>query len=568
MKFVIRALTGLVWFSITMGMIGYGGWRLYTAAQDNGSRRPAQARERSFSVEVARLESSVVTPVITAYGQVRAWRMLEVRAAGKGPIVELSRNFRDGALVAKDELLFRIDPVEYQRRVGDAKAALAQARADAADARAGLELASAETLSAREQFELKISELQRSTRLKAEGFVARTALDTAKHAVAAAEQSLHSRRKAELTARTRIQSSALAVERAQISLADVEKALGDAQYRAPFSGALTNVVVTLGKRVSQNEMLGVLIDPASLEVSFRVNDEEFGRLLDAGRDGALKPLPLKITLDLGARSVEVEGRLERAAAVTDLAKGGRVLFATISPQSGNMLRPGDFVSVAISEEPLSNVAAIPASAATDDGRIFVLSEGDRLLEVKTRVVRRQGNEIILADAPIGREFVKARQAFLAAGVQVRPRRVGAPALEAPATLALSDKRRAALIDFIKGSGRMPDEVKARILARLARAEVPKELVERFEARMAAGAGLAVGKNVASGTAGAPTAHANTTGDETIVLSAEKRAAYIAYVKSQGRMSDPARERLLGVLQNSAVPRSVIERLEERMRSAH
>lgn len=481
MKFLGRALSGLLLFSVTIGLVGLGVWRLYNAVDETASRRPSQVRERDYNVDVATLEAGIVTPVISAYGQVRAWRMLEVRAAGKGPIIEISRNFRDGAIVAEGELLFRVDPADFERRVKDAEVALAQAETEWAESKDTLSLSVAEVGTAQRQLVLKKSDLQRKTGLMGKGFVAETALEAAKHEAENAQQTLNTKLKSRITARMRIRSGQLAVERAKIVLEDVRKSLRDTAYRAPFAGPLNDVIATLGKRVSENEKLGILIDPASLEVSFRVSDEEFGRLLDDGTAGTLKPLTVKIRLDLGARVISIDGFLDRAASITDLAKGGRTVFARIAPGAGLQIRPGDFVTIEVFEEPLNNVVRLPVDSFTDDGKIFLLADGDRLELHQARILRRQVDSVIATGVPVGREYVRTRQPFLAAGVKVRPLRTGAP--PPPTHLALSKERRAALVAFVRQNRRMPDQVKQRILERLAQPKVPIDMVERFEKRM-------------------------------------------------------------------------------------
>jgi multidrug efflux pump subunit AcrA (membrane-fusion protein) len=484
MKFLGRALSGLVLFSVTVGLIGLGVWKIYSAVDETGNRRPSQARERDYNVDVATIAAGTVTPVISAYGQIRAWRMLEIRAAEKGPIIDISRNFRDGAIVKAGELLFRVDPTDFARRVRDAEIALAQAKTDWSEAKDTLSLSAADVKIARRQLALKKSDLQRKTELKRKGFVAEATLEATKNETENAQQALSTKLQSQITAGMRIQSGGLAVERAKIILEEANKALRDTVYLAPFAGPLNEVIATLGKRVSENEKLGVLIDPASLEVSFRVSDEEFGRLLADGTAGTLRALTVKIRLDLGSRKITIDGFLDRAASVTDLAKGGRTVFARIAPGAGLQIRPGDFVTVEVFEEQLNNVVRVPVDAVTDDGKIFLLADGDRLEVHQARILRREVNSVIVTGVPIGREYVKARQPFLAAGVKVRPLRSGAP--PPPTHLVLSKERRDALIAYVKSRRRMPDHVKERILKRLAQPKVPIAMVERFEKRMKGG----------------------------------------------------------------------------------
>lgn len=537
---------------LTLGLIGIGVWRLTSASEEIGSRPRTPAQERVFNVDVGTLEARTVTPVITAFGQVRAWRKLEIRTAESGPIIEISPNFRDGAIVSENELLFRIDPADHLRRVRDAEVALELAKANLAEASDALPLAVAEVRNSRRQLALKKNNLQRQSRLKGRGIVAEASVDTAELDVNVAEQSLTTKQKAELTARARIRSEELAVERARIGLADADKALQDTVYRAPFSGPLTEVVATLGKRVSQNEKLGVLIDPASLEVSFRVSEEEFGRLLSDGLSGTLRKLRVTAQIDLGTRQITFDGVLDRAASETDLTAGGRTIFARIDADLGLQIRPGDFVSVKVFEEPLENMAVIPAVAATTEGEIFLVTDDNRLELRKTDIVRWQADTLLVRNVPFGREYVAARQPFLAAGVKVKPVRAGAPT--EPTHMRLSDDRRNRLIKAVESRTRMPDFVKQRLLETLKKPEVPIAMVERMESRM----------RMAAARRGTQSSESDG-GGEMIALSDERRAALTRFVTDHPRMPTDVKQRLLARLAEPKVPAAMVERLESRLR---
>ncbi|MFN6952021.1 MAG: efflux transporter periplasmic adaptor subunit, partial [Albidovulum sp.] len=149
----------------------------------------------------------------------------------------------------------------------------------------------------------------------------------------------------------------------------------------------------------------------------------------------------------------------------------------------------DFVTLEIAEPPLEGVAQVPAQAVGNDGKLLVLGEGDRLEAVPAEVLRRQGNDVILrVGALAGREIVLERTALLGAGILVRPvrdqeSRVPAAAVGTAALVELSPERRAALIAFVEDSATMTEAAKAAVLARLREARVPREIVQRLEARM-------------------------------------------------------------------------------------
>lgn len=501
---------------LTVGLIAGGVYQLRSASPDGDGRRGAPpARERAFEVVTTVATDAPFTPTIVAYGEVRAWRNLEIRAAAAGPISTLSPSFRDGAVVRKGELLFEIDPRDAKRGVRDAEVALAQANAELSEAEDLLSLKELEAVTAERQLELRSNELERKKRLSKQGFVSSTEADDAAMAVVTQEQALATRRQVALTARRRIEAAALARDRAQIALDDARKALEDTAYRAPFDGPLADVVATLGRRVAVNERLGLLIDPSALEVAFRVRDDELARL--SGPNGELLDLPVTVLLSLGARTVNVKGQLARAAATSDINEGGYTLYAHITGQADWTLRPGDFVEVQVNEPALNGVL-LPASAVNDAGQVFMVADGNRVREIDAEVLRRQGENVLVSGLPEAAQIITSRQPYLARGVKVRPRAAevqvasssaasgdGGPSAAAPVNpsggrapaspeaasddnglIALTAERRANLVAFIESRKRLPAPMKTRILDRLAQPEVPKRLVDRIEQRMQGG----------------------------------------------------------------------------------
>ncbi|MBU2360459.1 MAG: efflux transporter periplasmic adaptor subunit, partial [Alphaproteobacteria bacterium] len=151
------------------------------------------------------------------------------------------------------------------------------------------------------------------------------------------------------------------------------------------------------------------------------------------------------------------------------------------------LRPGDFVTVRVREASLDNVARLPATAVAADDTVLIVTAEDRLESRPVTVLRRQGDDVIIAAGDLaGLSVVSARTPLLGEGIGVRP--VG-PAGAAQATeadtsenVALDDARRARLKAFVTDSG-MPDDAKARILAQLDADQVPAATVARLESRM-------------------------------------------------------------------------------------
>ncbi|MGM0586314.1 MAG: efflux RND transporter periplasmic adaptor subunit, partial [Pseudomonadota bacterium] len=281
---------------------------------------------------------------------------------------------------------------------------------------------------------------------------------------------------------------------ARLAVDDAERALAETEMRAPFAGLLTDVAAAPGRRVSANERLAVLVDPTRLEAAFPVSNAEYARLLDA--TGALAERPARVSLETGdGQAAEMPAQLIRAGAAAGAGRTGRTLFARLTPEAGRLLREGDFVAVRLQEPPMEKVAVLPAAAATEDGRILVVGEDDRLEERAVSIQRRQGDRLVVAGAPFGARVVAVRKPQLGPGVKVEvlgP--AGAPAGGAEDRLAaaegdfiaLSEDRRARLVRLVRADAELAEAEKARLLDHLSAPRAPRDVVERLEARASGG----------------------------------------------------------------------------------
>lgn len=487
MRFLTRSLLGLFLAALTAGLLAIAALQLKTAIEiANAPAPPARpAEERAFTARVMTLEPERIAPRMTAYGEIRATRRLELRSAAGGEIVELAPQFADGATVTEGELLVRIDPADAQSARDLAQTQLRQAEVEARDAARGLVLARDDLAAAEEQRALRIQALDRQRELDSRGLGMAADTEAAELALSSANQSVVARRQAVALAEARTDKAAAAIDAARLTLAEAERRLADTELRAGFTGVLSGVTAVAGGLVANGEKLGELIDPTALEVAVRLSTAQFARLID--EEGRLRPLPVTAALEVPGGRLEATGRLARVDAAVGEGLSGRLVFATLDAGPG--FRPGDFVTLEIAEPPLDGVAQVPAQAIGSDGNLLVLGEGDRLEAVPAEVLRRQGNDVILrVGALAGREIVLERTALLGAGILVRPVRdqeSRLPQAEArtDTMVELSPERRAALIAFVKDSEAMTEAAKAEALARLREPRVPSEMVDRLEGRM-------------------------------------------------------------------------------------
>lgn len=491
MRFLARSLIGLLLAALTAGLVGYGAWRATVAMQsDEGDGAPQARAERVHAVQVGVLEATSLRPTVTAYGEVRSARKLEVRALRGGRVTALAPEFRDGGRVAAGELLLQVDPAAARSDVARARIALREAEAEAGLAAGAVILARRDLQGAERQLRLRRRAEARQTDLRRRGVGTEQAVEAAELAVAAAEQQTVVRELALSNARSRKLQADIARDRAALALEDAQRALAETEVRAPFAGLLSDADIALGRQINPGERLAVLLDPAAFEASVPVTNAEYARLLNV--EGVLPSRPAVATLELGGQAASFAARLDRADAASGQGRTGRTLFVQIEEDAGAALKEGDFISVEIAEDMLDDVAQAPASAVDEDGEMLIVDADERLRAARVRVLRRLGDAVIVAQAPFGARYVLARTPRLGAGIKVRP--LGPPGLGGPALassdglVTLTSDRRAALAALVAATERLTPDRKAEFLARLEAQEIERDVLDRLEKIEAADAG--------------------------------------------------------------------------------
>ena len=482
MRFLRRSLTGIFLLAVTLALLAWAGEMVRGAvtARMNEEPRSFPQRERVLAVNVVTLEPQTIVPELTVFGELRSQRTLDLRSATGGTVIEVSDALVEGGTVKKGQLLLRFDPVEVQAARDSIDADLQDAQAEVRDADRALILAQDELNASRAQADLRTQALTRAQDLSQRGVGTAAAVEAAELAASSAQAAVLSRRQSLASAQARIDQATTRLARVQINVSQAQRDMADTEVFAAFDGTLADVTVSPGGRLTANERFAQLVDPTLLEVSFRVSTSQYARLLDDA--GALIKAPLGVTLDVSGVNLRAIGQITREGATVGAGQTGRLLFARLDAAPG--FRPGDFVTVRIDEPALNGVALVPASAVAADETVLVIAQEDRLRSAQVTLLRRQGDDVIIAlGESAGETIVAERSPLLGEGIKVRPIRPGQVDAEPEdEMITLDAERRAKLIAFVS-EGRMPDDVKTRIIGQLEADEVSSQTVTRLESRM-------------------------------------------------------------------------------------
>jgi multidrug efflux pump subunit AcrA (membrane-fusion protein) len=478
MRFLIRSIIGLGLVVLALGLLLAAGWIIRDARQPQEAQggRPGQgAEERVFTAAVLTITPSEIAPILTAYGEVRALRSVELRAGAAGEVIWLAEGLADGRAVKAGEVLLRIDPAEAQAARDLATADLARAQAEADESTRALTITRDELTAAQAQAELRAQALTRQRDLLARGIGSDAAVETAALAASSADQAVLSQRSAVSQGETAVALAATAVDQARIALDQAERALAETEVKATFDGLLDTVTVGLGGKVSAGEVLAQLIDPGALEVAFRVPTAAFGALVD--ENGQVLPLKTTARLDSGSAALTAQGQLTRAGAAVGSGQTGRLVYAALDGRPP--LRPGDFVTLSIGLRPLTEATTLPAAAIGGDGQLLVLGLEDRLESAEALVLHRQGDDVIIdARALAGREVIRNRTALLGAGIKVNPVRP-----DDAAAVQLDQGQKATLLAQIQTSTSLDDQERAEFLKLVEEGRVTGAALRDLQARL-------------------------------------------------------------------------------------
>jgi RND family efflux transporter MFP subunit len=291
---------------------------------------------------------TIITPVATPYqpsvrlnGVVEARTLTSIIPQVAGRVTRVSSGFRQGASVARGDVLFQIDPSDYRLAVERTLAEIEVARSDLARLEAE---AAAEREIWQDQFpNRQIPDL-----------IARIPQIAA--------------------AKARIKSGNAARQAAELSLARTT-------VRAPFDARILDTQLDVGQVVNGNAAVGTMFSVDSVEIAVPVSAQE-RKLIGPLNGQTVTVLPPD------AADAPIPGRVLRvAAALDERTRLGTLFVATDNPAA---LTVGEFVEVQINGADASDAYRVPAGALTSRDRLWVVADG-RLVPRTVDVVGREGD---------------------------------------------------------------------------------------------------------------------------------------------------------------------------------
>ena len=361
-----------------LGLIAHDYWPGLSAPA-TGATPPAQ---KAFVMPVPVVAVARRTiPIYRDYvGATEAIRSVALQAKVTGYLA--ARGAVDGADVGPGELLYRIDPRDFQAALDQVKA---QAQRDAA----ALDYARANQ--------------QRNATLSKSGWATKDSYD-------------------QVTSAMRQSEASLAADQAAIRTAQL--ALGYTEIRAPFSGRIGRSLVHEGAMISAaGTSLNTLVQLDPIYATFNPSESDLALIEKYRTQG---PIAAELLLD-GEAEPRFRGTLTFLDNAVDRATGTIVARATIANPDRRLL-PGQFVRVRLrlGDQPDALLVPQVAVGSSQLGKfVYVVGAGSKVEQRLVTTGAADGDLVVVAKGLAeGDSVIVGNLQKIGAGAQVQPMPAG------------------------------------------------------------------------------------------------------------------------------------------------
>ena len=340
-------------------------------------------------------------------GTTNAIDSIDVKARVQGTLE--SAPFKEGSLVHQGQLIFTIQPTQYQAALESAQAQLLKGQADLATAQGTVPVVQAQADVDQKKASLDRANITvaRMRPLAADKAVPQKDLDNALTSQAAAVADLEGAeaqlKNATVTQPANIETAKAEILSAQASITNAKLNLSYTRIYAPVTGLIGFLVYDVGNVVggTGNEVLDTITTVDPIKVNFAVDENTYLSL--AGRDpktpgrGELLRQPIYVLLSNNT-TYEYPGRLYTVNPTLD-AKTGTISVEARFPNPNAVLRPGQFARVRLVVEQRPNAVLVPQTAVVQTqgaNTAYVLGKDD-VLDLRSLTLGPQYKNYVVVD---------------------------------------------------------------------------------------------------------------------------------------------------------------------------
>jgi len=332
-----------------------------------------QSRKGVVKVQTARVQRAAISAVVTASGEIRPKNYVNVGADAFGKIVKLY--VKEGDRVRQGQMLAQIENVQPRSDVEANQAGLAASKTDYEAAMANLSACEADFERAKADQEHGRLDWERAQQLYREQLIAKQDYDTKKATYDSTNAGLVSAQTKVRQAKAQAQSAAKHVRQNEATLRHAADVLDKTEYRAPFSGVITNLPVREGETVvigiqnSPGSTLMTLADNSVITAEVKVDETDIVNVkLGQPAEVTIDAFPRKqfkgLVTEIGENAILRTSGLSTAQSTTGSQEARDFKVTVTLDDPPQDLRPGLSATAKITTATRQAALVVPIQALT------------------------------------------------------------------------------------------------------------------------------------------------------------------------------------------------------------
>jgi HlyD family secretion protein len=333
------------------------------------SPTPEVKPEKVWPVSVTTVTPSALAPTFAAYGRVESAQVAHLQSDLNAEIASVRA--REGQWVAKDEILVELVSNEFELRVKEHEADVAQQQAALQSLRAEQRMVVQTDPQFRAMHDVAIKRRARYEDLLKQKMIAASLLDEAIAQESAAEIEYQNHVRALADFPNRISEQMARIERSQAELAQARIDLDHTTIRAPFAGPVLAVLASPGNHTTQASPLIEIADAEGFEIRAPLPDGYGSRV----RAALAADVPVTAQISENGRTL----KLSRLSSNVRTGQSGLDAFFKLEPGSDDVMPEiGRVVDLEVTLPAEQQVVALPVQSIYENDRVYEVVEDDRL----------------------------------------------------------------------------------------------------------------------------------------------------------------------------------------------
>lgn len=318
------------------------------------------------------------TPILTSTATVQAWQESKLDAQVTGRLIWLCDCLETGIRVKKGEVLAKIETVDYQVAVAQAKQSMANAKQSIAEEKARSEQA---------QVDWQNLDLGEPTDLA----LRKPQLETAQ----------------------------ANLRRRELELQQALRNLNRTQIKAPYDGIITARSANLGNFISMGSSLGTILNTERVQIRFALSPNDINKI-DTESTALTIQQASNSALTWPANIVQIDSVIDSKTRLVNVITEVQDPFNIEKYTSP--LRVGSFVTAEFLGKALPNSYSLPSSAVLADKSVYLVNDQNKIQITKVNILHRNPDSVIVSlpnTSTQALQFILQGQGALSEGLAVQ-----------------------------------------------------------------------------------------------------------------------------------------------------